>query len=62
MKEKTLSCYCSLEGSVQSVVNSVLPVSTTRLDLRETKKTHALISAALNTFTHQRKRTQECLI
>lgn len=36
------------------------PVIRTRLDLKGTKKTHILISAALNTFPHQRKRTQKC--
>lgn len=38
---------------------STRPVIITRLDLKGTKKTHILISIALNTFTHQKERTQE---
>lgn len=38
---------------------STHPVIRTRLDLKGTKETQILISIALNTFTHQRERTQE---
>lgn len=39
---------------------SAHPVIRTRQDLKGTKKTRILISAALNTFMHQRKITQKC--
>lgn len=38
---------------------STRPVIRTRFDLKGTKETQILISIALNTFTHQRERTQE---
>lgn len=51
---------CSTEDTLIPRGTSAYPVIRTRPELKATKKTHILISAALNTFTHQRKRTQKC--
>lgn len=50
---------CSTEDTHIPRGASVYPVIRTRLDLKGTKKTHILISAALNTFTLQRKKNIE---